>query len=50
MSVYFGAILNEAVQKDSRCALESIKKLVELFGSVFEDVRVKSFYTVQCIE
>lgn len=26
------------------------KELVELFGVVFEDVRVKSFYTVQCIE
>lgn len=38
------------VQKDSRCALESIKKLVEPFGVVFEDVHVKSFYTVQCIE
>jgi len=50
VSLRFRATLNETVQRDSRCVLEGRKKSAELFGVVFEDVYVKSFYTVQCIE
>lgn len=50
VSLCFRATLNEMIQKDRRCVLDSIKKWVVLFGVVFEDVHVKSFHTVQCIE
>lgn len=38
---------NEAVQKASRCILESMKKLAELFGVVFGGIFVKSKHFTQ---
>lgn len=45
MSLCFRATLNETVQKDNRCALESVEKLVELSLVLYLKVFMLSNFT-----